>query len=111
MAPMLRRWRCAWRKHICVRSAATTVWAIGSFNKKFTLFPWRTNMSPVGSTMNLLENRLREAYDELWDTFVDPREPFFNDGERWLTLGGGGSDAQSLGPINEAQLADIRRQC
>ncbi len=34
-------------------------------------------------TLNQLEQRLLEAYDELWDSFVDPREPYGDDGERW----------------------------
>lgn len=69
-------------------------------------------MSPTAATIDILENRLCEVYDELWDSFVDPQEPFYDDGERWLSLGGGeAGGSQLLGPVNEAHLADIRRQC
>ncbi len=62
-----------------------------------------------------IQKRLTEACDDLWDTFVDPLEPFCDsdDGARWLPLG---TEVDSLGlggvgPISEAQLRDIRNQC
>jgi capsid protein len=60
-----------------------------------------------------LEQRLTEAFDSLWSGFVDPREPFLDDGEQWLPLAGYGSldRTLALGPASEAQLADIRQQC
>ncbi len=58
-----------------------------------------------------LHQRLSEAYDELWDNFVDPREPFLDDAERWLPLAGGPDGSTCASPASEAQLADIRRQC
>ena len=36
--------------------------------------------------------RLLEAFDDLWDSFVDPADALFDDdGTRWSRLGGGGS--------------------
>ena len=62
--------------------------------------------------LDRLHQRLSEAYDELWDNFVDPREPFLDDAERWLPLAGGGvNGATSASPASEAELAEIRRQC
>ncbi len=70
-------------------------------------------MQPVSTSgLDLLERRLLEAYDELWDSFVDPRDPYGDDGESWLPLGSGsGSVLDEACPASEAQLADIRRQC
>jgi hypothetical protein len=67
----------------------------------------------VQPTLDRLEKRLREAYDELWDSFVDPQEPYADDGEWWLPLTGNGVGGGLclLGPANESQLAEIRRQC
>jgi capsid protein len=67
----------------------------------------------IQPTIDRLEKRLLEVYDELWDNFVDPWEPYNNDGENWLplTTGGAAGSLFSLGPANEAQLAEIRRQC
>jgi hypothetical protein len=62
-----------------------------------------------------LQKNLNEACDDLWDTFVDPLEPFCDsdDGARWLPLTG---ELDSLGfggvgPLSEVQLRDIRNQC
>jgi capsid protein len=70
-------------------------------------------MKTANRNLDALEQRLAEAFDSLWDGFVDPREPFGDDGERWLPLAGYGSIDQTLalGPASEAQLADIRQQC
>ena len=60
------------------------------------------------------EKRLSEAFDELWNDFVDPAEPFYDsDGLRWSALGSGGvhGNAQAGLPGNERELADIRDQC
>ena len=36
-----------------------------------------------------LERRLLEAFDELWDGFVDPADALYDvDGTRWNALGG-----------------------
>jgi capsid protein len=70
-------------------------------------------MKTVRYNFDVLEQRLAEAFDSLWDSFVDPREPFCDDGERWLPLAGYGNIDRTLalGPASEAQLADIRQQC
>ncbi len=66
------------------------------------------------SPLEAMHAQLREAYDDLWDTFVDPREPFGDDGERWNLLSSARGEQHALaaiGPADETQLADIRRQC
>ena len=71
---------------------------------------------------NHLERRLLEAFDELWDNFVDPAEANYDvDGLRWRSLGaavGGQTFSLSRGgqaPLapfaGEEQLAEIRGQC
>ncbi len=57
------------------------------------------NPSPLGQ----LENRLQEAYEELWGTFVDPREALFDgDGLPWSPVGfdGLGGGFVSCGPTS-----------
>lgn len=59
------------------------------------------------------ENRLTEAFDALWDLFVDPREAYLDDtGQMWNTLSVGGhpSPRESVPFANEADLAEVRRQ-
>lgn len=61
-----------------------------------------------------LQRRLTEAFDELWDTFVDPRDALYdNDGQRWLSVGGSGLDGTSgrLSTFTTEDLAEIRYQC
>ncbi len=66
------------------------------------------------STLNRLERRLQEAYEELWGSFVDPRDALFDvDGMPWLPVG---FDADvgapfGWGPTSETQLREIRNQC
>jgi hypothetical protein len=70
-------------------------------------------MKTARYNLDVLERRLAEAFDSLWDSFVDPREPFCDDDERWLPLAGYGNFDRTLtlGPASETQLADIRQQC
>ena len=61
-----------------------------------------------------LDRRLSEAWQSLWDNFVDPHESFWDDGADWIALGtgSGGAPSTSMLPyVNELQLADIRQQC
>ena len=60
-----------------------------------------------------LDRRLAEAWQSLWDNFVDPRESFWDDGADWIALDrpAVGSAAASLPCMNETQLRDIRQQC
>ena len=61
-----------------------------------------------------LERRLIEAFDELWDDFVDPAEAYLDvDGSRWPQIGGaaGRTGAAGLAFSSESQLAEIRAQC
>jgi capsid protein len=63
--------------------------------------------------LDRLRTQLREAYGDWWDLLVDPREPYGDDGEAWLPLAAS-SDTTGFtmfAPANEAQLADVRRQC
>lgn len=68
---------------------------------------------PTASPLDRLHSRLTEAYTDLFNSFVDPREPYCDDGESWLPLSSGpnAGPLYSLGPANESQLSDIRRQC
>lgn len=65
--------------------------------------------------LSQLERCLTEAFDELWSGFVDPREPYGDDGDgsAWLGLGavGGPATAGRCGPIDERQLAALRAEC
>jgi hypothetical protein len=66
--------------------------------------------------LNTLHRRLHEAYTDLYANFIDPLEPFTDDGERWLSLGGDGDALASAGtllggPLTELSLRDIRNQC
>jgi len=61
-----------------------------------------------------LERRLVEAFDELWDGFVDPAEAVCDvDGAPWNRLGGGALVAGQAGiPFSDdQQLAQLRDQC
>jgi len=76
-----------------------------------TTKPAAANVDP---RLKHLERRLLEAFDELWDGFVDPAEAIFDaDGTPWNRLGGVGSGAAAAGlPFrDETQLAQIRDQC
>ncbi|HYW80664.1 MAG TPA: phage portal protein [Thermoguttaceae bacterium] len=60
-----------------------------------------------------LERRLLEAFDRLWDEFVDPTDAFYDtDGQRWTQIGSTTS-ATNANPafVDEHQLAEIRNQC
>jgi hypothetical protein len=44
---------------------------------------------PVGPRLKHLERRLVEAFDQLWNSFVDPAEPMYDaDGTAWNARGG-----------------------
>ncbi|GEM_PF-2003497 len=59
-----------------------------------------------------LHRRLLEAFDELWNDFVDPAEPYYDaDGTRWNAVGGAGISAAAVPFRNQQQLADIRSEC
>ena len=52
-----------------------------------------SNRSGGSSPLGQLENRLKEAYEELWGSFVDPRDAMFDgDGSAWLPVGCEGLD-------------------
>jgi hypothetical protein len=58
--------------------------------------------------------QLEEAFHDLYDRVVDPREAFDDgDGEVWAPLGSAGIDERATvaGVRNERELADLRAQC
>ncbi len=69
----------------------------------------------VDPRLKYLERRLLEAFDELWDSFVDPAEAVCDvDGTPWSQLGGGPPGCGAgvgMAFANEQQLAAIRGQC
>ena len=60
-----------------------------------------------------LERQLTEAFDELWDSFVDRDDALYDvDGTRWLCVDGGPMLAAKCGiAFNQQELAEIRGQC
>ena len=70
--------------------------------------------SPADPRLKYLERRLVEAFDELWDSFVDPAEAVCDlDGGPWNRLGGpiAGGSAGSVPFADDQQLAQLRDQC
>jgi len=63
--------------------------------------------------MALLQRRLCEAFDQLWDSFVDPADALYDrDGVHWLPLASGsGGTCCAVVPADEQQLAAIRNAC
>ncbi|MFZ5831593.1 MAG: phage portal protein [Planctomycetota bacterium] len=60
----------------------------------------------------ILERRLQEAINALYDHVVDPRDDVFDlDGTRWLPLGGEARGAAGMPFVDEEQLTAIRREC
>ena len=60
------------------------------------------------------ETRLLEAFDALWDNFVDPRDAYADSIDGWwLPVGAatGNSGRAGEGPFNEQMLAELRNQC
>lgn len=70
-------------------------------------------MRASGSSLgDRLEQRLTEAWQGLWDSFVDPREAYDDDGAAWISLGSEAGSTSTKTPFaNEQQLRDIRDQC
>jgi capsid protein len=60
-----------------------------------------------------LQRQLTEAFDDLWDSFVDRDDALYDvDGSRWLCLDGGPMLAATGGVVfNQQQLAEIRNHC
>jgi hypothetical protein len=61
-----------------------------------------------------LESRLLEAFDSLWDDFVDPRDAYFDpDGGWWPQVASvsGRATRSGEGPFSEQALREVREQC
>jgi capsid protein len=60
-----------------------------------------------------VERRLMEAFDALWDDFVDPADALYDvDGSRWNPLGAGAAGGPAGLPMATAeQLGEIRASC
>ncbi len=75
----------------------------------------RTTAPPaVDARLTHFERRLLEAFDELWDSFVDPADALCDaDGTRWSRAGRRALGRRPAGVAfaNEQQLAEIRDQC
>lgn len=73
-----------------------------------------SNGAQCGTRFRRLENRLLEAFDALWDDFVDPRDAYADgDGEWWLPVGSApGSPLDwAGGPASQQHLQELRSQC
>lgn len=63
----------------------------------------------IDRDINRLETRLAEAFDSLWDGFVDPREAYAGDADSLWTPVVGGNAGEAL--LSPPQLADLRNDC
>lgn len=64
------------------------------------------------SLTEALNHRLSEAWQSLWDSFVDPREAYSDDGHEWTALGSLAAGGRMTLPFTtEQELAEIRSQC
>jgi capsid protein len=83
-------------------------------NRRPIMTTHAANGAQHGARFNRLENRLMEAFDALWDDFVDPRDAFADsDGAWWLPVGGaaGSPTGWAGGPASEQHLQELRSQC
>jgi hypothetical protein len=65
----------------------------------------------IFNTVNF-ESRLAEAFDALWDDFVDPRDAYADGDGWWAPVGSvNGASPRDSAPVNEQMLADLRAQC
>jgi len=59
-----------------------------------------------------LERRVLEAFDQLWNEFVDPTDALYDtDGDRWTQIGSTTTSSKNPAFVDEHQLAEIRNQC
>ena len=73
-----------------------------------------TTTATADPRLGRLQRRLLEAFDELWDNFVDPADALYDfDGSRWTRLGGEGIPGSAAeAPYADPQrLGEIRAQC
>jgi capsid protein len=63
----------------------------------------------MSTTSSPLERRVLEAFQELYDNFVDPHDDLYDDGQ-WTSLGGGATHVRT-GLSSEQQLEQAREQC
>ena len=66
-------------------------------------------MQQTNPRIDHLERRLVEAFDQLWNDFVDPSDALYDvDGTRWNLLGAGGALGAATGQavIDGQQLAE-----
>ena len=70
-------------------------------------------MSNTAINTDRLEQRLSEAYDALWELFVDPREAYVDDDGTWwntLAVDGKQGTTTSVPFVSSEQLSEIRQQ-
>ncbi len=75
--------------------------------------PAQPTTSPPDPLAARLQRRLQEACYDLWDSFVDPREAFWDTDGGWLPLGTSGTSGPYARPaiVNEQQLRELRAEC
>ena len=69
-------------------------------------------MNFTGS-LDRLHRQLAEAFDDLWSSFVDPRDAYADDdGRAWLAVGGAGAPGSARCALGtEQELAAVRAEC
>jgi hypothetical protein len=85
----------------------------GPFRQKVPV-TFSADAAPTDPRLRHLERRLVEAFDELWNSFVDPAEPIYDvDGTSWNAIGSGLSagGTASMPFRNEQELAAVRNEC